>query len=391
MDRGDRINQLTLASTMLLRQIATLKQRLGVVVGRIGVVESTSKRGATISSNLVSSNAADVSATKVSKKKEPPKSKNPKGKKIELSPTEQRVSFDDGCKFVDIGANLTDPRYQGVYRDKVVHAPDFDAVLQRSWNVGLEKIIVTGGSVIDCKKGLLLAKEHANLFCTVGCHPTNCNEFRDGGDGYLDELRAVITDGGKNIVAIGECGLDYARLHFCDKDVQLRHFEQQLVLSKEFHLPLFLHCRDSGDDLVDIMVRNKHLTVQGGVVHSFDGSWELAKKILDLGLHIGINGCSLRSEESLEVVRRIPLNRLLLETDAPWCEIRPTHPGFQYVKTKVEAKKEAKFEVGCSVKSRNEPMMIRQVLEVLAAVRDEDEKTLANAIYNNTMTLFFPT
>jgi TatD DNase family protein len=102
------------------------------------------------------------------------------------------------------------------------------------------------------------------------------------------------------VVALGECGLDYARLEFCPKEVQLEFFERQLEMAAVTKLPMFLHLRDAGDDFITLM-RKHRSQITGGVVHSFDGSAELATEILALDLSIGINGCSLRESVNLEV------------------------------------------------------------------------------------------
>ncbi|KAJ8717074.1 hypothetical protein PYW08_005473 [Mythimna loreyi] len=293
-------------------------------------------------------------------------------------------------KYIDIGANLTDEMFQGMYHGSKKHEPDLDVVLARSWTAGLDKIIITGGSLTDSYASLEMSQSDPRLYTTVGCHPTRCRDFLPDAEAYLDSLKVLIAENKDKVVAIGECGLDYERLHFCEKDIQLKYFEYQLQLSREFNLPLFLHCRAAADDLVAILEKNRD-SVVGGVVHSFDGTEEALQKILDLGMYIGINGCSLRTKENLEVAVKIPKDRLMIETDCPWCEVKPTHPGYTHVVTKYPTVKKEKYslESGSQVKGRNEPANIVQVLEILAAIRKEDIDELADAIYENTNRLFF--
>ncbi|XP_050352675.1 deoxyribonuclease TATDN1 [Nymphalis io] len=293
-------------------------------------------------------------------------------------------------KFIDIGANLTDEMYQGIYHGSKKHEPDLDKVLKRSWSAGMDKMIITGGSLVDSKKAIELSRTDSRLFSTVGCHPTRCNDFVQDSTTYLNDLKTLIKENRDKVVAIGECGLDYDRLHFCEKEVQLKYFELQLQLSSEFQLPLFLHCRAAADDLVEILSRNKGKIV-GGVVHSFDGSQEALEKILALDLYIGINGCSLRTKDNLEVAAKIPQDRLMIETDCPWCEVKATHPSYAHVVTKFPSVKKEKYSVDSNnqVKGRNEPVNIVQVLEILSAIRKENIDELAEAIYNNTNNLFF--
>ncbi|XP_050430511.1 deoxyribonuclease TATDN1 isoform X2 [Adelges cooleyi] len=284
-----------------------------------------------------------------------------------------------------------DPMYQGIYNSSKKHREDLGDVLERSWKNGLKKIIITSGCLNDCAGALKIASLNDNLYCTVGCHPTRCDDFdkAESPNIYLNHLADVIKNNKSKVVAIGECGLDNQRLHFCSKLVQEKYFEMQLQLSAQFNLPLFLHCRDAALTFMDIVKRNPDLVKAGGVVHSFDGSLEEAKEFIDFGFYIGINGCSLRTEESIKTVIAIPSNRLMLETDCPWCEIKQTHPSYSHIKTKFDSVKKEKYKDGCMVKGRNEPSTITQVLECLASVRKEDPVKLGTQIYENTLHLFF--
>lgn len=161
----------------------------------------------------------------------------------------------------------------------------------------------------------------------MGCHPTRCGEFVSDPEKYYSDICEAIEKHRNKIVAIGECGLDYDRLNFCEAEIQRTYFEKQLELVEKYRLPLFLHCRNSFDDFYDIIHRNLSRITSGGVVHSFDGSLEQALKFIELGFYIGINGCSLKTEEQLKVVSEIPNERILVETDCPWCAIRPSHAG----------------------------------------------------------------
>lgn len=180
-------------------------------------------------------------------------------------------------------------------------------------------------------------------------------------ENYFGQLTQQIEDNKDKVVAIGEIGLDYDRLHFCEPDVQKKYFEKQLELADKYELPLFLHCRSAHDDLIKIIESNQSKIRRGGVVHTFDGTLEQAKKFISMGFHIGLNGCSLKTEANLEVVKALPNDKIMLETDAPWCEIRPTHASFKHVVTKFESikkKEKRKYQKDVLIVGRNEPVTI---------------------------------
>ncbi|KAG0334569.1 TatD DNase [Podila horticola] len=307
-------------------------------------------------------------------------------------------------KLIDIGINLTDPMFRGSYHGKQAHADDMEQVLLRAKNAGVDRMIVTAGNMEDCHSALDLVKEKDALFMTVGCHPTRCTEFEshpDGPEAYFNELKALLDnpEAKNKIVAIGECGLDYDRLHFCPKETQQKYFERQFDLAESTGLPMFLHNRNTGKDFGELITKHRS-RFSNGVVHSFTGTVEEMQSYLDLGLYIGINGCSLKTEENLKVAASVPLDRLMLETDGPWCDIRPTHASHKHLsKMSAEqqalysppAKKKERFEMGSMVKSRNEPCTMGQVLHVMASLHNMDPGALAQVVFDNTTKVFFPT
>lgn len=147
-------------------------------------------------------------------------------------------------------------------------ADDYDAVLQRAWDVGVERIMITAGRLQEVHEALALAAKDHRLVTTAGCHPTRSIEMasppsdatewdralgpNDSGrpSRYIEALAALIEANPGKIVAVGECGLDYDRLHFSPKDAQLRSFEAQFALAERTRLPMFLHDRNTGPDFV---------------------------------------------------------------------------------------------------------------------------------------------
>ena len=342
-------------------------------------------------------------------------------------------------QYIDAGANLLDSMYQGTYHGKERHEPDLDIVLQRAHKNGVHRIISMAGTPKESEELLKLIEkldkekdqgndiERVMVFGTVGVHPTRCAEIfaeshssssSSGGSEeetswkikteqeqtqIIDQMTALINKRkvSGNIVAVGEFGLDYARLHFAPKEIQQIGFRKQLEMAIETKLPLYLHNRDSGDDLYDILLeyRDRLVISQGGddgnirgIVHSFEESSDIANKLMSLGLHIGINGCSLKTPENLQVVSQIPLDKLVLETDCPWCDIRPTHAGFEHLQTTFPTKKEKQYNRELAkefcVKNRTEPCHVAQVAEVIAGVKGLDVAEVVAASNRNIFHVF---
>ena len=128
---------------------------------------------------------------------------------------------------------------------------------------------------------------------------------------------------------------------------------------------MYLHSRATGGDFTK-MVRENRDKFSTGVVHSFTGDAEELQEIIDLDLYIGINGCSMKTEENCEIVKQVPLDRIMLETDAPYCDIRNSHHSAQYVKTKFPKCTRKKYKAEKVLKDRNEPCTMIQVLEAVA-------------------------
>ncbi|RYP05615.1 hypothetical protein DL764_003676 [Monosporascus ibericus] len=278
-------------------------------------------------------------------------------------------------RYVDIGINLADPIFRGIYHGTRRHPDDLGAVISRAKEVGCRKLIVTGSDFKSSRDALEIAKEYpGTVYTTAGIHPCSSAIFgaahaqRDS-DGHtppcdpdpsqpaseddepdaaktasiIAELEAIVAEGRAQrhpspLVALGEFGLDYDRLHYCPRRLQLHSFAAQLELALKLDppLPLFLHSRAAHGDFVGLLraklgARLEGLRGRGAVVHSFTGTAAELRELLDLGLYVGVNGCSFKTAENCAVVREMDLSRLMLETDGPWCEIRPSHEGWKYL------------------------------------------------------------
>ncbi|KAK9456470.1 hypothetical protein V1511DRAFT_497657 [Dipodascopsis uninucleata] len=304
-------------------------------------------------------------------------------------------------RYIDIGANLTDPMFRGIYHGKRSHEDDFEDILQRARDQGVQKMLVTGSDLKESKEAIHLAKSNVGmLFATVGVHPCSSLRFEESGDPerYLEEIEILAREGKEEgtVMAFGEIGLDYARLHYAPADVQRKYFEKQLDIAIKLQLPLFLHSRDCAADFEMLLFPRLQSLPRGGVVHSFTGTVEEMQGLVAKGLYIGVNGCSLKTEENLSVIKNIPLDRLLLETDAPWCEIRPTHASHKFladergndIKSLPKAVKKEKFKKGDMIKGRCEPCAISQVAVVIAKLKNITVDELCEKVWDNSVRLF---
>jgi len=304
--------------------------------------------------------------------------------------------------------------FRGVYRGKRAHDDDTGAVLARARAVGVEKIIVTCGTLDEARSGVEMVRESRmmsasigpELYATVGVHPTRAYAFRDdpdGADAHVAKLLRVAEDSTRDgaIVAIGECGLDYDRLEFCDAETQREAFARHFELARAVGLPMFLHMRGGGehvviDDFVDILSANAE-GLPMCVVHSFDGSLSDAERVLAVApgrVFIGVNGCSLRSEANIDVIRAIPLDVMVLETDAPWCGIKRTHAGYVHLDLPPEhfplaVKKDKHVPGETLVRDRNEPAHALAVAQIIAGIKGIDVNVVADVTYRNAQRVFF--
>ncbi|WVQ96182.1 hypothetical protein IAU59_003285 [Kwoniella sp. CBS 9459] len=296
--------------------------------------------------------------------------------------------------------------FRGSYHGRRKHATDLPLIVGRAKEKGVERILITGTSLEESREALKLAEEY-DLQCTAGCHPTSTSEIAkhpSGEEGYLSDLRSLIEQdrcegGSKRIISIGEVGLDYDRLHHSPKETQLAHLPALLRLSERYKLPLFLHSRTSEShvDLVRILKDVGWSTEWGGgVVHSFTGTESEMRELVDMGLYIGVNGCSLKTNENLEVVKQIPVDKLLLETDAPWCSVTASHASHAHLPTAdselliKRVGKPEKFQEGLGVKGRWEPADIGVIAHIVASIRGVPIDELAEKVWDNAMRLFYP-
>jgi TatD DNase family protein len=256
---------------------------------------------------------------------------------------------------IDIGANLTHDSFDA----------DRGAVLERAAAAGVSRIIVTGTSVTSSVQAAALCEAHPqSLFATAGLHPHHAAEFDEH---TRIALRSLL--GSPPFVAVGECGLDFFR-DYSPRDAQRRAFAAQLELAAEVRKPVFLHQRDAHAEFV-AMLAPQRASLTGGVAHCFTGGPRELEAYLALDLYVGVTGwvCDERRGAELRAaVPLIPLDRLLVETDAPYLlprDLKPPPRG-----------------------RRNEPQFLGHVLARVATLLEQPTDVVARATTANAERLF---
>ncbi len=235
-------------------------------------------------------------------------------------------------------------------------------MLGRARAADVNTLICVGYDLETSRLAQQLAASHdagtaPRLFATAGLHPHDAKELTDD---LLDELRQLCLNA--NVVAVGECGLDFFR-NLSSVEEQRKAFAAQIELAVEIGLPLVIHDRDAHDEVWQLLKAHR---ASRGVMHCFSGDWAFAEKCLDLGFHISIAGpVTYKNARDLpEVARRVPADRLVIETDSPYL---PPHPYRG---------------------ARNEPARVRLVAECVAALRGVDVEVLAAQTSANAAMLF---
>jgi len=246
--------------------------------------------------------------------------------------------------------------------DDKTYARDLEKVLQRAHSAGVTRTMTIGIDKRTSTIAVSLAQSHSEVYASVGVHPhdvKNCDES------ILQKLVNLAQD--KKVRAWGEIGLDFNRMYSPRED-QEKWFRRQLEIAGQLNLPMIFHERDSNGRFLE-MLKNKPLKNIDGVVHCFSGTREELRHYLDLGLHIGITGIiTMKSRGALlrEMVPAIPVDRLLVETDAPYLTPTPQRNHHR----------------------RNEPAFVKSVLLKLAEVRKTDPEELAQVVWENTCRLY---
>ena len=217
---------------------------------------------------------------------------------------------------IDIGCNFATTKYTN---------KSLENIITKSYEYGVDKIISISNNLSEIPRNEELCTLFENLYMTAGVHPHNAKSIKNLID--LSILRKYATN--PKVVAIGEIGLDYNRM-FTLRKTQIEVFREQLLIAKELKKPIYLHCRDAFDDFIQVI---KEVEYFYGVVHTFTGNKDQAKQLIDLGFYFGITGWLLdkrRNADLVEAVKIIPIERIMVETDAPWLSIRKGDVSYPY-------------------------------------------------------------
>lgn len=235
---------------------------------------------------------------------------------------------------------------------------DRTKVIKRAHDKGVKEIVNIGYSLESSRKTLELARSNPYIYAAVGIHPHEASLLDDT---MLESLRNLCED--RKVVAIGEIGLDYYR-DISPRNLQVSAFKKQIELASELDLPIIIHNRESHEDMIRILHEYKGRL--RGVMHCFSGSLEMAKKCIGMDLYLSFAGPITypNANRLRAIAKELPLNRLLIETDAPWLAPQPVRG------------------------KRNEPAYVVYVAEKIAELRHLTLKEVADSTTDNAKTLF---
>ncbi|MGC6471813.1 MAG: TatD family hydrolase [Parvibaculales bacterium] len=242
--------------------------------------------------------------------------------------------------------------------------PDFsddrDAVIERARAAGVGLMLTISCKVTEADKIIALAETYEDVVCSIGIHPHEA-----GTEPETDAQTLVDLSRHPKVVGIGETGLDYYYEH-SPRDKQQRNFRQHIEAARQSGLPLIVHARDADEDTAEILEAEFAKAPFPGLIHCFTAGPELARRALDIGFYISISGiATFKSAQNLrDVIKTVPLNRLLVETDAPWLAPTP-HRG-----------------------KRNEPSFVKHTAALVADVKGVPDEEIERQTTQNFFTLF---
>lgn len=255
---------------------------------------------------------------------------------------------------------------------------DFESIIENAKEAGVTKLISVGTSTLGSKKCIEIAEKYSGedfkIYATCGIHAEEGREdLEKFGPDYVKKL-GLITQSSRKVVAIGECGFDYRLTSDRQqatsdqkKKFQRELFEAQIRLANDLDLPLIIHCRHGWKESFEILKRFQGSTSKSpGVFHSWTGDWELAKKALRRGFYISFSGIVTykNAKDVQEVVKKAPIDRILIETDSPFLSPEPLRG------------------------EKNEPKNVKIIAQFIASLRGVPQSKIASKTFENACRLF---
>jgi len=239
-----------------------------------------------------------------------------------------------------------------IYYDKY---HDIDEVIERALQNNVSKMICVGVDLDSSEKSIKLAEKYDVIYATAGYHP---HESKDAKPDYLKQLESFLEH--EKVIALGEIGLDFFYEH-SDRKTQIKIFEQQLELAKSLNMPCVIHNRESDNNLLRSIKRTNN---SNGVIHCFASNNKLAKELINLGLHLSFTGLITFDNQLKDVIKNVPLEKMMLETDSPYLTPVPYRG------------------------KRNEPYMVKYVAEKIASIKNISLSDVASQT-SKTAKIFF--